>query len=233
MPTQEKLSSDSSNKIPDPILITGCARSGTSLVAGIIHKHGAFGGEMRGPTQYNARGMFENSQIVNFVKNVMGGTLEVDPLGQYPLADPENLPELLGFGEAIIELLKQDGYIDGPWFYKGAKIPMLWPLWDKAFPNAKWLVVRRPTEAIVKSCKKAPFMRKVPADLGWEWWVEQHLEVFPSMKQHLGNRYREVWSADIIEGRLFELQSAIEWLGFSFDRDIVEEFVDPNLWHHE
>ena len=33
----------------DPILITGCARSGTSMIAGVINICGAFGGDMAGP----------------------------------------------------------------------------------------------------------------------------------------------------------------------------------------
>jgi len=36
-----------------PILIVGAARSGTSLVAGIINMSGAFGGIMAGPQKSN------------------------------------------------------------------------------------------------------------------------------------------------------------------------------------
>ena len=42
----------------EPILITGCARSGTSMVAGIINMSGAFGGVMAGPNKNNQKGNF-------------------------------------------------------------------------------------------------------------------------------------------------------------------------------
>ena len=41
----------------NPIIITGCARSGTSLTAGVINICGAGGGEMSGATIYNKKGM--------------------------------------------------------------------------------------------------------------------------------------------------------------------------------
>ena len=55
-----------------PILITGAARSGTSMTAGNIHKCGAWGGDMAGSTRYNRKGMFENTEIRNtMVKTIM------------------------------------------------------------------------------------------------------------------------------------------------------------------
>ena len=54
-------------KISPPILLTGCARSGTSLTAGIVNLCGAFGGIMSGPNRNNAKGMFENSKIRNTI----------------------------------------------------------------------------------------------------------------------------------------------------------------------
>jgi len=43
-------------KLPSPILVVGAARSGTSLVAGIINMSGAFGGVMAGPQKSNQKG---------------------------------------------------------------------------------------------------------------------------------------------------------------------------------
>jgi hypothetical protein len=47
----------------DPILITGAARSGTSMTAGVINICGAFGGVLSGPNKNNKKGMFENNRI--------------------------------------------------------------------------------------------------------------------------------------------------------------------------
>ena len=44
-----------------PIIITGCARSGTSMIAGIIHLCGAWKGNTSGPNKYNKKGNYNNS----------------------------------------------------------------------------------------------------------------------------------------------------------------------------
>ena len=71
----------------EPILITGAARSGTSLTAGIISICGAFGGNTTGSTPYNRNGQFENSHIRNRIVKPYLVRMGVDKLGQYPLPD--------------------------------------------------------------------------------------------------------------------------------------------------
>lgn len=68
-----------------PILITGCARSGTSMVAGVINMCGAFGGSMSGPNHNNAKGMFENARVRNNIVKPYLRQLHVDPLGQFQI----------------------------------------------------------------------------------------------------------------------------------------------------
>jgi hypothetical protein len=75
----------------EPILITGCARSGTSMVAGVINRCGAFGGKMSGPNSNNQKGMFENAVIRNSIVKPYLRQIGVDHLGQYPLPNIENL----------------------------------------------------------------------------------------------------------------------------------------------
>jgi hypothetical protein len=67
-----------------PILITGCARSGTSMTAGIVHICGAFGGRMSGPTPNNRKGMFENEEVRNQIVKPYLSSIGADPLGQKP-----------------------------------------------------------------------------------------------------------------------------------------------------
>ena len=142
----------------EPILITGCARSGTSMVAGVINLCGAFGGKMSGPNKNNQKGMFENHRIrQNIVKPYLR-KLEVDPLGQYPLPNIKGLDIPVNWREDVIKIMIDQGYKDGEWFYKGAKMCLHWPVWDYAFPNAKWIIVRRRTGDIVRSCLHTSFM---------------------------------------------------------------------------
>jgi hypothetical protein len=52
------------------------------------------------------------------------------------------------------------GYKQGiPWMYKDTKMCQMWPVWNFAFPNARWIIVRRRTGDITQSCVKTAFMQ--------------------------------------------------------------------------
>lgn len=223
-----------------PILITGCARSGTSLVAGIINKRGAFGGKMSGPTQYNAKGMFENAQIRNGVTKVHLKSLGADTLGQYPLPDIENLTIPVGWKKKVEDIMIQEGYTEGPWMYKGAKLCLLWPIWNYAFPDAKWVIVRRKTSDIINSCMRTGFMRAFSQRHiqqavgvtnehdGWLWWVHQHEQRFVEMIQ-AGMNVKIVWPERMVDGDYSQIKETLEWLGLEWGPEITE-FIEPKLW---
>ncbi len=218
--------------ILEPILITGCARSGTSLVAGIINICGAFGGIMDGPNKNNEKGMFENGAIKREITKPFLSSIGVDPMGQFPLPDIFNLPNQPEWRGRILSILVNQGLMDDmKWFYKGAKMCLFWPIWDKAFPKAKWIIVRRDREEIIASCSKTNFMRAFESEKGWSWWVDQHLQRFSEM-WHSGLNIREIWSRKIIDGDLSEIKEVIELIGLVWREKEVMDFISPELWHN-
>lgn len=219
----------------NPILITGCARSGTSMTAGVVYLSGAFGGIMRGATKYNKKGMYENTAIVNDHIKPLLRKYSVDPLGQNPLPDINVFHEIENkyidrFKENIIRLMKREGYEEGLWFYKGAKMCLMWPLWHKAFPKAKWIIVRREPNDIVASCMRTSFMRGYKNYAGWLGWVAEHEKRFQEMHDAGLNIY-QIWPQVAINGDFTELQMVINNLGLKWNEDKVKEFITPSYWH--
>jgi hypothetical protein len=217
----------------NPILLTGCARSGTSLTGGVVNICGAKGGELSGATIYNAKGMFENSEIRNRLVKPLLKKLGVDPMAQNPLPDVNIFKGLDGddWRVKVENLLKEQGVKDDDvWFYKGAKACLMWPLWNNAFPDAKWILVRRRSREIVNSCMRTGFMRAFQEEKGWFSWVEEHILRFNEMLQANIN-LREVWPQEMIDGQLEEIKDVIEWLGLEWKEDEVKNFVSPSLWH--
>jgi hypothetical protein len=224
----------------DPILITGCARSGTSLVAGAINICGAFGGDLAGPNRNNAKGMFENLHIRNSIAKSYLKSVNADPLGQYPLPDIESLPIPNDWRARIESVMQEQGYKDGPWFYKGAKMCLMWPVWHYAFPNAKWIIVRRRTGDIARSCVRTGFMKafmksnireKVGVDNeydGWIWWVRQHEQRFREMIE-AGLNVKVVWPERMVQGDYQQLFETVDWLRLKWSSKVLE-FIDPKLW---
>lgn len=232
----------------DPILITGAARSGTSMVAGIINICGAYGGNMSGPNRNNAKGMFENANIRNNVVKPYFRSIKADPLGQYPLPDivkvmnhAVNKNFVSDWRHKVEHTFINEGYVDGPWMYKGAKMALHWPVWHEAFPTAKWVIVRRKTGDIINSCQRTGFMRAfnnqpnqraVGASNekeGWLWWVHQHLDSFLDMV-HGKLDIQIVWPDRMVDGHYEQIEELIEWLGLEWKEDEVKSFIEPKLW---
>lgn len=224
-----------------PILITGCARSGTSLVAGIINMCGAFGGKMSGPNMNNAKGMFENAAIRNNLVKPYYRSIQVDPLGQYPLPDVKTLSIPADWQDRVEAVINGDGYIKGPWMYKGAKMAQHWPVWNYAFPDAKWIIVRRKTPDIINSCIRTGFMRAFVAQSnqravrakneydGWLWWVHQHEDRFREMMNE-GLNTTVIWPERMVDGNYQQIKDMIEWLGLEWNGEEVAKFIEPKLW---
>lgn len=215
-----------------PILITGAARSGTSMTAGIIDICGGQGGEVCGPTKYNKKGMFENTTIRKEVKKYLKeqGYCE---LGQNPLPPlPFDLAPWEGLREFVLECVRWHGVdTECPWYYKGAKMALIFPVWAEAFPRAKWVIVRRRKEDIVNSCMKTGFMRKYSTPEGWEGWIEHHKKCFEMMRRWLD--VVEVWPSKFVEGDLQEIRDTILQLGLTWDADTekkVRDFIEPALF---
>jgi len=224
-----------------PILITGCARSGTSMIAGVINMCGAFGGKMSGPNHNNQRGMFENARIRNTIVKPYLRRIKVDPMGQYPLPNVDDLMIPSDLKEEVEQVLLAEGYKEGPWMYKGAKMCLMWPAWHYAFPNAKWIIVRRNTDDIVRSCLRTGFMRAFireenqwmvkakSEEEGWKWWVKQHEKRFVEMVTE-GLQCMQIWPHRMVDGDYTQIHEMLDWLRLPYKSEILD-FVDPKLWH--
>ena len=227
-------------RLPDPILITGAARSGTSTIAGSIALCGAFGGVTVGPNRHNKKGMWENYRIREAITKPYLRSLGVDPLGQYPLPDVATLPIPNDWRARVEQVIREEGYSGGPWFYKGAKSCLFWPVWVHAFPRAKWIIVRRRSGDIANSCMNTGFMRAfrdrkfqraVGAATerdGWLWWIREHEKRFVEMIQE-GLNVKVVWPERMVDGDYGQLYETVEWLGLKWNSEVLN-FVDPKLW---
>lgn len=212
-----------------PVLVTGCARSGTSLIAGIIHLCGAFGGTLLGPNEWNKKGMFENLYIrENMVKPYLTAIM-ADPRGQRPLPVAESVPVIIDWHEFFMEVMVEQGYVDGPIFYKGAKMCLMWPVWNTAFPHAKWVLVRRDEEEIAQSCLRTPFMTAYNDVEGWKEWINHHKLCWDEMFTE-GLDIFEIWTPQLVDGDLSAAKEMVQWLGLEWDEEKVREFISPEIW---
>lgn len=201
------------------IFITGCARSGTSLTSKILKAHGCF----LGPEK-RINSLFENTNIREKVIKAYLRSIGADPLGQHPLA--EKLRPLPEFREEVIKYM--GGNPPEPWAYKCAKLAPLWPLWKDAFPEAKYVIVRRDKDKIAESCLRTPFMRAFNGKEGWLEWVAVHERKFDEMRVHLDTI--DVWTDEVVKDPA-KFQPVAEFCGLNFDEAATRAAIDPNAWH--
>jgi hypothetical protein len=225
--------------IPPPILVTGCARSGNSLVAGVLNMCGAFGGTMSGANKLNGRGVCENDRIHDELVVPYLENLGVDIFCQYPLPSIHKLPIPSDWGRKVRDILYDDGYHGGSWMYKSSKTSLIWPVWQYAFPNAKWVIVRRRTGDIINSCQKTDFMRafksienqqkvyaKSESD-GWRWWVHQHEHRLVSLITE-GVNCQVLWPERMSHGDYQQMIDTITWLGLRWKTEVFS-YIDSKL----
>ena len=218
-----------------PILITGIPRSGSSMIAAALNMCGAFGGSM------SKRGMFSNDIIREEIMKGYFKSIHADLLGQYPLPDTSELSIPVDWKQKIEQTIISDGYDKGKWMYKDSRMSLMWPIWNHAFPNAKWIIVRRRTGDIISSCIKTDFMRAFESvgnqksvgveteREGWLWWVHQYEQRFVEMIME-GLDCKVIWPDRMVHGDYQQMYQTLEWLGLPWRSEVLS-LIDPLLWH--
>lgn len=208
----------------NPILITGVERSGSTLIARILDLCGVWSGY--------CNNMFENQTIVGFNNEL----LDLSPIG---LPDVDTLQIPVNWGKSINGVLVAQKGLGKPWMVKHSGLTRLWPIWNYAYPDAKWLIVRRRTGDVVQSCVKTGYMRifKDPVirneflfkteEEGWLWWIHQYEERFRNMIES-GLNCRVIWPERMVTGDYHQMYETIEWLGLKWNNDIPK-VIDPLL----
>lgn len=208
-----------------PIFVTGIERSGSTLIAKILDICGVFTGSTS--TMYEHYGM--NAMMDQFILS--------RATGLFPDLKDLNIP--LNWRKEVDELLAVDGYKDGPWMCKNSKLGQIWPVWNYAYPNARWLIIRRRSGDIIDSCTKTAYMKLFKnqgnqnlvgvksEQEGWKWWIHQYEKRYVTMIES-GVNCRVVWPERMVIGDYQQIYETLEWLGLEWSSKIVET-IDPML----
>ena len=157
-----------------PILITGPPRSGTSRAAMAVARLGVWTGDCVGPDRWNPWGYWENRRLREGVLKPLLLRCGLAPNGDRPPLGPSPPippPSFTGLRVAVLDAIAADGYAAGPWLYKDAKLLLCWEWWVAAFPDATWVVTRRPLDDIAASCERSFIGRGFShPEYGADWW---------------------------------------------------------------
>ena len=210
-----------------PILITGADRSGSSIVAKVFSMCGAFGGE--------TNQMHEHIEI----KALHHLLIEKKSDGCH-MIDLRKSNTKCNWAEMFEESMRSDSLSDNQIpYYKDSAICQTWQLWGKAFPDAKWIIVRRRTGDIIQSCVRTAYMLRFKKETnrkmvgahseeqGWLWWVHQYEKRFMQIIEAYPNNYKIVWPERMATNDFIQIKEAIEWSGLQWNPEI--ENIIPQL----
>ncbi len=202
-----------------PLLITESPRSGKTMIAGALKVSGAFVG--------NVNSSEENLALTELLRAHIG-SLGGDPFGQKPLLKTKNITIPNNFKDRVTAIMRGQGYNEGVWVYKSSLIALTWPIWNYAFPDAKYLIVRRRKGDIIQSCMKTAYMDAYSNEEGWKGMIDDYESRFVEMITQ-GLNCRVMWPDRMAHGDYSQMYELLEWLNLPWKYEVLA-YIDPKFW---
>jgi hypothetical protein len=213
-----------------PVCVTGMHRSGTSMVARLLHTCGIFLGpedELNRPSPDNPEGYFESRSFV---------TLNEDLLAQFGGSwdDPPSFPAGWELSPAIDPLLERAEKLIAQfrrqaWGWKDPRASLTLSFWRRLIPDLKVVVcVRNPLEV-----SRSLFLRGDFNDPSqYQLWLTYYRQLLAATRpeQRLVTHYRSYF-----QDPRAELTRVLNWLGLKVADEVVagaSRLVSSGLRHH-
>jgi hypothetical protein len=167
-----------------PIIIVGMGRSGTSLVASLVHRWGAFADEARltPPGRDNSAGYWEHAPLVEFNDRLLAAvsaSVSLPPVDEdYPILRAMAMAG--AFRERAQQLIESMTIAGQPWLWKDPRLAVLLPFWQQFWGHDAIYVVaiRHPCE-VARSLGAAGSSRPLSASL--LLWQRSIMQLFKDM----------------------------------------------------
>jgi hypothetical protein len=215
-----------------PIFITGLPRSGTSMIAGLLDHCGVWTGKTVGSDiKNNPKGYFENIQIREKLIKPLLSAMNCDPLGVVKLPPFPLLNKVNGLSESFERLICNEGYSgERYWLYKDAKLSLFWMPLVREFPEATWIIVRRPVADVIKSCLKTSFMRQHSDDHDfWLGFSSEYLIRLGGLMDAIPNVY-EIWADSLVDGNKESMRQLLRVLNLNEQLFNENQFINHQYW---
>lgn len=201
----------------EPILVMALPRSGSSMTAGILAAHGVWVGPNRNDSRRNRKGDFENTRLKKLV---------IARYGRGAVSNAIPISPVDGFKPEVLRVLKIDGYVAGPWLWKGSV--MYYPAWHEFNPTV--VVCRRDPEAALQSALRPPFVYRELDTNAIRRVIQRHNQ---ELDRLVAAGAYEVDTQAVAMGDFSSIQRAVEGCGLQFDEKATADFVDPTMWHYK
>ena len=201
-----------------PVFVLGLPRSATSMTTRCLHMHGLWLGETIAGNAENPAGYFESRSLREGLVKPVLRDLGVDPLGVRSFPPWDALPSFPGLKQVMLSAIEKEGYdFRSPWGFKDPKLTLIWPLLDRAFPNAVWVIVTRARDKVLNSLCRTSFMARHSSSP--EYWLpfcaayDHRLDLLRGS----GAEVHEIDSDALSDGDVGQLRPVLKDAGLKFD----------------
>lgn len=212
------------------ICVTGMHRSGTSMIARLLHDCGVDFGpedELQQPVPDNTEGYFENRQFVKLNEDILahfGGSWLDPPRLPTGWEFSPQIDSLLERAEALIRQFRRRA-----WGWKDPRNSLTLPLWQRLLPQLKIIVCVRNPLGVARSL----FVRGDTRDASqFHLWLTYYRQLLAAMRpeQRLVTHYRSYF-----HNPREELNRVVRWLDLKVSDETMERacaHVSTKLRHH-
>ena len=211
-------------KTNKPILITGVPRSGATFIAKIMAICGAEVGGVNVMFEHESLTL-QNKLLLNSLKIPL--TTDLNTKSHTFNVFSTNIKDIVQ--NSFIHSLK--------WLYKSSTLSLTWKYWNKIYPDAQWVIVRRKPSSIINSCTKTAYMdmmknkktlKKIGVDTeeqGWKWLIHQYEKQWLEMYK-AGLNIMEVYPDRMENQDYHKIGTLLNWVNLEW-KDEVEEMMSP------
>lgn len=210
-----------------PVFVLGLPRSATSMTTRVLHAHGLWLGDTVPGNPENPQGYFESRALRDGIVKPLLSEMGVDPFGVRHLPAHDIAPPCPDLAARIAAALRAERYdASRPWGFKDPKLTLIWRLFDKAYPDALWVIVTRPREQVIASLCRTSFMARHSTSP--EYWVPfcNAYEHRLAQLRGSGARVMDVDSAALSGGDLAQIAPVLTAAGLTFDAELTRRMID-------
>lgn len=211
---------------PNPLIITGMHRSGTSLLAGFFHSSGIWlGDQLLGARPSNPFGHFEDVEILEFHKGVLQREFG------HTMWAPEP-PRLTASDRAKAEALIADRTaVWRDWGWKEPRTCLFLDLWAELLPGARFLFVVRHPRLVLDSLgrrNKTRFYHSRIHNQFLRSWLVYNRECY-RLSQESPARSAVVSLEGLVQSPGVAVARLSQWLGLSLDEGLLRQLYDARV----
>lgn len=177
-------------------------RSGTSLIAELIHKWGAFGNDAFLPTDYrNPQGYWEYAPLVHFNRRLLasvGSQSFVPPSEQDEAVLKQRASEPKWRNDAL-QLIASMESGKRAWYWKDPRLSVTLPFWQQFWVKAVYVIAVRGPLDIALSLKKRDNLPITAGYLLWQHYMTAILKYTETHPQRIFVKYERILSTPVDE----------------------------------